>query len=263
MNAPSLITPYLLAILDAPLQIYTARIVLTNCSVSSIISHFKSTKEYLTYIIAKEISSKQVSHLHIRFSKALQEGQVRKDIKKALPKLHGNGSYQLKKIKQKVDGNLEIVYLNDDKLVDCASVWKSATYICKDNEILSYRGYTPDDIAILIKIGASLKCPKSPANTRKPMYLQIISHYDITETDLLNLPELTTNIVSYYYLTLHKYPNKQPLFNCLHNICMNLSSRYARTFIESVLNEFEESYSYTNTFCCPLPLFHDDSDDTL
>ncbi len=174
MNPPKKMCGLLLSVLDAPIQIYTVRIIppLGHDDVSDVLNLYENDQRFQTFIISKETSRKGVFHLHIRFSIALQDVQVRKILKKSLHYLDGNGIYQMSKIKQKIEKKLQIVYKNRKKQIDPDSVWKSASYICKEGKILSSRGYSQANLTYLTLLGKSLKVSQEGSkNKREPIYL--------------------------------------------------------------------------------------------
>ncbi len=267
MNPPSSLDPLLLKILDVPIQIYTMRITLPpplSTALNQVIDVFKNENKFLTYIISLETSRKEVNHLHIRFSIARQEIAVRNLLKNRLLFLEGNGTYQLKKIKQKVNKILQIVYKNKQKILDVDSIWKSASYICKDGDIQSYRGYTPDNIASLTNIGKSLKPEVNNKGEKKrsPIYLQIIHHYSLQEKNLYDVDAIALKVCNFYYQSMGKYPSAMPLQNCLHNIYMKLSSIYAESFINSTVENFKNTAAYRDAFD-PVHIFKNVPDNSL
>lgn len=180
-----------------------------------------STKIY-RYICAKEKTKSGKVHFHLRFTTVCSESVVRKYFRKYL-------------VSEDLLGQKYCVFhpcqinekLKDDKL------WKSATYVCKDGDIVSSHGYSCSEILDLISYGNSLK---SKGNS--PLWTRIISRARLqdnaTDTDIYEA------MVAFYKSIEKPLPQWTHIKTAIHNIKWTLQPGYRIDCEHSVLAKMAE-----------------------
>lgn len=193
---------------------------ITNCRFRDGIAKLFNDKKLITYILAREKSSKGIMHYHFRFTTSSSLSVVRKWRSLFLDNaFKGQTYFVLHKCKVG-----DVVY--DDNL------WKSATYTCKDGDIVDSYGYTVSQIQDLIAYGNELKTSKS-----EPVWRRIISKSRLQEeaTD-----EQILNATEEFYKSLDKpLPAWSHLKTSLHNMKWALQTDYRFSQKLHILNKMK------------------------
>ena len=179
-------------------------------------------KKLINYILAQEISKKGILHYHFRFTTNCSRDVVRKWRTKYFidSKYQGQTYYVLHTCKL---GDI----VKDDTL------WKSATYTCKDGDIVSQYGFTVSQIADLIAYGNQLKTSKS-----EPLWRRIISRSRLQQDESPNkkILEATED----FYKSLNKpLPSWAHLKTSIHNMKYTLQSEYREDVRNLFLTKME------------------------
>lgn len=189
-----------------------------NCRFRDGIAKLLKDKRLLYYILAREKSKKGILHYHFRFTTASSLSVVRKWRSHFLDSsFKGQTYFVLHKCKVG-----DVVY--DDNL------WKSATYVCKDGDIIDSYGYTVSQIQDLIAYGNELKTSKS-----EPIWRRIISksrlQEDATDEQILDATEE-------FYKSLDKpLPAWSHLKTSLHNMKWTLQRNYRENIKYNLLTK--------------------------
>lgn len=171
------------------------------------------------YILAKEKTKSGKVHYHLRFTTLKSESVVRKYFRDYLVSPDLSGQKYCVFHPCQVNGKMK-----DDKL------WKSATYVCKDGDIVSSYGYTTSEIQDLIAYGNSLK-----KSGNDPLWTRVISRSRLqdgaTDEEILNAMEE-------FYKSLDKpLPQWTHIKTALHNIKYTLQTEYRFSSHENILNK--------------------------
>lgn len=191
-----------------------------NCRFRDGIAKLFNDKKLTDYILAREKSSKGILHYHFRFTTSSSLSVVRKWRSLFLDNtFKGQTYFVLHKCKVG-----DVVY--DDNL------WKSATYTCKDGDIVDSHGYTVSQIQDLIAYGNELKTSKS-----EPVWRRIISksrlQEDATDEQILDATEE-------FYKSLDKpLPAWSHLKTSLHNMKWALQTDYRFSQKLHILNKMK------------------------
>jgi hypothetical protein len=194
---------------------------ITNCRFQQGVQKLLKDKRLISYILAREKSKKGVLHYHFRFTTASSISVVRKWRSHFLDSsFKGQTYFVLHKCKT---GDI----IHDDNL------WKSATYVCKDGDIIDSHGYTVSQIQDLIAYGNELKTSKS-----EPIWRRIISKSRLqegaTDEQILDATEL-------FYTSLEKpLPAWTHLKTSLHNMKWTLQSDYRFDQKYKILNNMKK-----------------------
>ncbi len=186
----------------------------TNCRFQSGIAKLLKDKRLIDYILAREKSRAGIIHYHFRFTTSASLSVVRKWRSVFLDSsFKGQTYFVLHKCKVG-----EVVY--DDNL------WKSATYTCKDGDIIDSHGFTVSQIQDLIAYGNELKTSKS-----EPVWRRIISRSRLREgtfaDDFSATDEQILDATEDFYKSLDKpLPAWSHLKTTLHNMKYHLQHDY-------------------------------------
>lgn len=189
-----------------------------NCHFLSGIDKLLKDKKLISYIVAREKSKKGILHYHLRFTTQCSKSVVQKWRPIFLdPCFQGQTYFVLHTTKL---GD----HIKDDNL------WKSATYICKDGDIVGSHGYTVSQIQDLIAYGNELKTSKS-----EPVWRRIISRGRLqdgaSDQEILGATEE-------FYESLDKpLPAWSHLKGTLHNMKWTLQSWYKTNHRENILTK--------------------------
>lgn len=179
----------------------------TICKFQSGIAKLLKKKKLIDYILAREKSRSGILHYHFRFTTQCALSAVRKWRSNFIDdSFKGQTYFVLHKCKVG-----EVVY--DDNL------WKSATYTCKDGDIIDSHGFTVSQIQDLIAYGNELKTSKS-----EPTWRRIISRNRLQQgaTD-----EQILDATEEYYKSFDKpLPAWQHLKTAIHNMKYTLQRDY-------------------------------------
>ncbi len=115
------------------------------------------------YLLFREKSRYQRVHYHARFEWAFSKSKLYSLKQLALPNYKGNGMFSFHSVYYKQE-------LYDDNL------WKSATYIAKDGNLIANKGYPPEDVKLLTELGNQFK-----ARNGKTKLSKFINEFKITE----------------------------------------------------------------------------------
>lgn len=192
-----------------------------NCRFRDGIAKLLREKKLSNHILAEEKSKKGILHYHFRFTTACSRDVVRKWRVKYFvdAKYQGQTYYVLHTCKLG-----EIV--KDDNL------WKSATYTCKDGDIVSSHGFTVSQIADLIAYGNELKTSKS-----EPVWRRIISRTRL-QSGATN--EQIIGATEDFYKSLDKpLPAWSHLRASIHNIKYTLQDHYRMIMRENLKKEMD------------------------
>lgn len=189
-----------------------------DCRFQKGIAKLLKDKKLIDYILAREKSKSGILHYHFRFTTQSSLSVVRKWRSDFLDSsFKGQTYYVLHKCKVG-----EVVY--DDNL------WKSATYTCKDGDIIDSHGFSVSQIQDLIAYGNELKTSKSD-----PLWRRIISRSrlqeDATDEQILDATED-------FYKSLDKpLPAWSHLKTSLHNMKYSLQQDYRSTIRFNLLSK--------------------------
>lgn len=189
-----------------------------NCRFQNGIDKLLRDKRLVSYILAREKSKKGILHYHFRFTTEASLHVVRKWRSHFIDDSFKGQTYFV----------LHICKLGEDVKDD--NLWKSATYTCKDGDIVDSHGYTVSQIQDLIAYGNELKTSKS-----EPVWRRIISRSrlqsDATDSEILEATEE-------FYKSLDKpLPAWSHLKSSLHNMKWTLQSHYRYSQRENILNK--------------------------
>lgn len=200
----------------------------TTCRFQSGIAQLYKDKKLIDYILAREKSKSGILHYHFRFTTSSLLSVVRKWRSYFIdPSYKGQTYYVLHKCKVG-----EVVY--DDNL------WKSATYTCKDGDIIDSHGFTVSQIQDLIAYGNELKTSKS-----EPVWRRIISRSRL-QPDATN-EEIYDALVEFYNSIDKPVPSYQHIKTALHNMKYTLQRHFrdAHKFnILAKMDQMSEIISY-------------------
>ncbi len=179
------------------LNVYTLRLHTVSTSGGTpiyteedIINAVKSNGKFITYLIFKEDSVRKRLHYHVRISTPNTKKSMYNFLSKKLPLLKGN---QMKSLHCCKVG---------DEIYD-KSLLPSKTYVAKDGDCISSRGYTTEEITALTLMGSQIQ---KNAKRKAPVYQQIIDIYQLKE-DMT--PEHINDCICDYYRDFRKsfFPN--------------------------------------------------------
>lgn len=159
-------------------------------------------------------------HYHMRFVTDYKDRKSMSDVIKANFPIgdKGNRAYSLRKCQGK------------DK-----TLWKSATYIAKQGNLVFQVGYTEHEIAELINVGRRLA-----VTATTPIYKQIICIYKLDDIPDL-MPSYLLDIIEAYYKENNKaIPQLYQLKALMHNILYACNTTYRKRTRSQLIQEYGE-----------------------
>ena len=172
------------------------------------------------YVVFKEKSRSGKLHYHVRICctgwatrKSLSDW-----IPKHFPNQSGNALFSTKKVL--IKGK------------EFSSLRKSFTYIAKDCDCLTARGYSQEDIALMIDIGSKWKLDSSA-----PIYKKIIRINNIHSNTSGHV--VTKNILQYYEKENKPIPSYHQLTKILHLIKYAVDPAYRTCYADAAARHYD------------------------
>lgn len=182
-------------------------------------------KKLYRYIVAREKTKSGKVHFHLRFTTEKSESVVRKYFRDSLcsPDLKGQRYCCFHPVQ--ING-----VLKDDKL------WKSATYVCKDGDIIDSHGYSVSEISDLIAYGNSLK-----SKGNDPLWLRVISKYRLQEG--ADDVDIIDSLEEFYKSIDKPLPAWTHIKTAVHNMKYHLQEKYRNDVRMSNLQKMAELHN--------------------
>lgn len=172
------------------------------------------------YVVFKEKSRSGKLHYHIRICctgwatrKSLSDW-----IPKHFPNQSGNALFSTKKVLLKGK--------------EFSSLSKSLTYIAKDCDCLTARGYSQEDLTLMMEIGNNIK-----SHSSAPIYKKIIRINQIHKNTSGTV--VTKNILEYYEKENKDIPSYHQLTKILHLIKYAVDPAYRSAYADAAARHYD------------------------